>query len=208
MFWLVFFIAVWGLVHSVLASLGFKDFVRRRLGDGFMKFYRLLYNIFAAISLAPVLYLMISLPDKNLYEVPAPWSYLMWVGQVISALLLLLAVLQTDALSFVGLRQLIADEEKGDLVTSGFYRFVRHPLYTFSLLILWLSPSMTVNVFIVYMALTIYILVGAVFEERKLMREFGRKYASYKAITPMLIPGLPKPVTQRRAPAEKSDGNK
>ena len=101
-----------------------------------------------------------------------------------------LAVLQTDVLSFVGLRQLIEGEEKSDLVTSGLYRFVRHPLYTFSLLILWLSPSMTVNSFIVYAALTIYILIGTVFEERKLLREFGEEYANYKSITPMLIPGL------------------
>ncbi|HET9913590.1 MAG TPA: isoprenylcysteine carboxylmethyltransferase family protein [Anaerolineales bacterium] len=190
MFGLIFFIVLWGIVHSILASIGFKDFLRRSLGSGFMKFYRLLYNIFAVISLAPVLYLMISLPDKNFYRVPSPWSYLMWAGQAVSALLLLLAVLQTDVFAFVGLRQLVEGEEKSDLVISGLYRFVRHPLYTFGLLILWLSPSMTVNTFVVYIAFTIYILVGAVFEERKLMREFGQKYATYKAVTPMLIPGL------------------
>jgi protein-S-isoprenylcysteine O-methyltransferase Ste14 len=98
--------------------------------------------------------------------------------------------LQTDVLSFVGLRQLVADEEKSDLVTGGLYRFVRHPLYTFSLLILWLSPAMTVNTFIVYLALTMYILIGVIFEERKLLREFGQKYSNYKSVTPMLIPGL------------------
>lgn len=190
MFGLIFFIVLWGIVHSILASIGFKDFLRRSLGSGFMKFYRLLYNIFAVISLAPVLYLMISLPDKNFYRVPSPWSYLMWAGQAVSALLLLLAVLQTDVFAFVGLRQLVEGEEKSDLVISGLYRFVRHPLYTFGLLILWLSPSMTVNTFIVYAAFTVYILIGAVFEERKLMREFGQKYATYKAVTPMLIPGL------------------
>src|SRR5512139_33224 len=85
MFWLIFFIVLWGIIHSILASIGFKDLLCRRLGNGFMKFYRLLYNIFAVISLAPVLYLMISLPDKNFYQVPSPWSYLMWAGQAISA---------------------------------------------------------------------------------------------------------------------------
>jgi methanethiol S-methyltransferase len=190
MFWLIFFIVLWGIVHSILASTGFKDLLRGRLGNGFMKFYRLLYNIFAVISLAPVLYLMISLPDKTLYRISPPWNYLMWTGQAVSAFLLLIAVLQTDVLAFVGLRQLVEGEEKSDLVTSGLYRFVRHPLYTFSLSVLWLSPSMTVNTFIVYAAFTIYILIGAVFEERKLMREFGEKYANYKSKTSMLIPGL------------------
>jgi protein-S-isoprenylcysteine O-methyltransferase Ste14 len=191
MFWLIFFIAVWGIVHSLLASLGFKAFLRRALGDGFMKSYRLLYNLFAATSFAPVLYLMISLPDKMFYQVPPPWSYLMLAGQVISALFLFVAVLQTDLLAFVGLRQLF-EEEKSSLVTSGLYRFVRHPLYTFSLLILWLSPSVTVNTFVVYVALTLYLLIGAVFEERKLQREFGQEYTNYRSATPMLIPGLSK----------------
>ncbi|MBN2115120.1 MAG: isoprenylcysteine carboxylmethyltransferase family protein [Anaerolineales bacterium] len=197
MFWLIFLIVLWGIVHSLLASLGFKNHLRRSLGNGFMKFYRLLYNIFAVLSFAPILYLMISLPDRILYALPSPWSYLMWAGQAISVLLLFIAVLQTDVLSFVGLRQLVEEAEESDLITSGLYRFVRHPLYTFSLLILWLSPAMTVNTFVVYMALTIYLVLGAMFEERKLLREFGQQYVEYKAITPMLIPGWPKIPRQR-----------
>jgi protein-S-isoprenylcysteine O-methyltransferase Ste14 len=190
MFWLIFSIALWGIVHSLLASLRFKNYLRRTLGDNLMKFYRFFYNIFAVISILPVLYLMVVLPDRTLYQVPSPWSYLMRAGQVLSAVLLFVAVLQTDVLSFVGLRQLIDEEKKGDLVISGLYRFVRHPLYTFSLGILWLSPSMTVNSFIVCASLTVYILIGIIFEERKLLREFGQQYADYKSITPMLIPGM------------------
>jgi protein-S-isoprenylcysteine O-methyltransferase Ste14 len=190
MFWLIFTIALWGILHSWLASLALKNFLRRIFGVGFMKFYRLLYNIFAVISILPVLYLMISLPDKTLYRVPAPWNYAMLAGQVVSVLLLFVAVLQTDILSFAGLRQLVEEEKKGSLVTHGLYRSVRHPLYTFSLLILWLSPSMSLNTFIVYAALTVYILIGIFFEERKLLREFGQTYAEYKAHTPMLIPSL------------------
>lgn len=190
MFWLIITVVLWGVVHSLFASMGFKSFLRRALGGGFMKFYRLLYNIFAMLSIAPVLYLMVSLPNRILYQVPAPWNYLMWVGQGISALLLLAAVLQTDVFSFMGLRQLMEEEKNGGLVTTGLYRSIRHPLYTFSLLILWLSPSMTMNSFIVYAALTIYVLIGIVFEERKLLREFGKDYAEYKSTTPMLLPRL------------------
>ena len=190
MFWLIFTIALWGIVHSLLASTGFKNLIRRTLGDTFMKFYRLFYNVFAVLSIVPVLYLTISLPDQTLYQVPAPWSYLMQAGQVFSVLLLFVAVMQTDLLSFTGLRQLVEEEKTGNLVTNGLYRSVRHPLYTFSLLILWLSPSMSVNSFIVYAGLTIYILIGIIFEERKLLREFGKAYADYKSNTPMLLPGL------------------
>ena len=190
MLWLILSIALWGFVHSFIASFGFKDFLRRMLGDGFMKLYRLLYNTFAVVSIAPVLYLAAVLPDRDLYNIPAPWNALMLAGQGISALLLLVAVLQTDVLSFVGLRQLFEEERTGRLVTAGLYRIVRHPLYTFSLLVLWLSPKVSLNSFILYLSLTVYILIGISFEERKLLREFGEDYVRYKTVTPMLIPGL------------------
>jgi protein-S-isoprenylcysteine O-methyltransferase Ste14 len=190
MFWLIITIALWGVVHSLLASMGFKNLVRGTLRYGSMRFYRLLYNIFAVVSFAPILYLMVFLPDRALYQVPAPWKYLMLAGQGLSALLLLIAVLQTDLLSFAGLRQLIEEEKTGNLVTGGLYRYVRHPLYTFSLSSLWLSPSMSLNLFLVYAGLTIYVLIGIFFEERKLLREFGQAYAEYKSVTPMLIPAL------------------
>jgi protein-S-isoprenylcysteine O-methyltransferase Ste14 len=208
MFWLILILALWAMVHSFLAAVSFKNFLGRVFGNGFMKLYRFLYNIFAVLSLAPVLFLMISLPDKMLYQVPTPWSALLRAGQGLSALLLLIAVLQTDILSFVGLRQLIEEERKDKLVISGLYRFVRHPLYTFSLLILWLSPSITINSLIVYSALTIYVLIGIIFEERKLLREFGQEYAEYKSITPMLLPSLSQTVELRRVPAEKFSRNK
>ena len=192
MLWLIFTIIVWGIVHSIMASHGFKGFLRRTLGDGVMRFYRLFYNVFSTLSFAPILYLMVTLPSKELYKLPAPWNYLMLAGQGLSVLLLVIAVLQTDTLSFVGLRQLFEEEKNEELVTHGFYRLMRHPLYTFGLLFLWLSPSMTINSLIVYISLTIYILVGAYFEERKLLREFGQAYVDYKNSTPMLIPGLSK----------------
>ena len=155
-----------------------------------MRYYRLIYNIFSVVSFAPILYLRVVLPDREVYQVPAPWNTLMLAGQGLAALFLLIAVLQTDTLSFVGLRQLFEEEKPGKLITRGFYRIVRHPLYTFGLLILWLTPNMSVNSLLVYVSLTIYILVGAWFEERKLLREYGQEYLDYKSVTPMIIPGL------------------
>ena len=196
MFWLILSVAVWGIIHSLMASLKFKEFLRRTLGSGGMKFYRLFYNTISVISIVPVIFLAITLPDRDLYQIPAPWSYIMLAGQGISVLLLFAVALQTDVLSFAGLRQLFDEEQSEKLMTSGFYGMVRHPLYIFILLILWLSASVSVNTFIVYIGLTIYILVGIYFEERKLLREFGQAYADYQSITPMLFPSL------------KFDGNK
>jgi len=190
MYLLILSVLLWGLIHSWMASLRFKGTLQRTLGAGLMKLYRLLFNLFSAISIIPTLYLILSLPDKPFYQVPAPWNVMMSVGRGISALLLLISLLQTDVLLFAGLRQLFEEEKKGNMVTTGVYRWVRHPLYTFGLLIIWLSPSVSLNLFIVYLAFTVYILVGIIFEERKLLREFGQAYADYRSVTPMLIPGV------------------
>jgi protein-S-isoprenylcysteine O-methyltransferase Ste14 len=189
-FILILAIAIWGIVHSILAASGVKDFFRRVFGAGFMKFYRLGYNVFAALSFIPAAYLMFLLPDKPLYAAPMPWSLIMFLGQVAAATLLLVTLLQTDALTFAGIRQLFTEGQPDKLVVGGFYRWMRHPLYTFGLAFIWLTSAMTLNLFVVYLGLTIYIIVGAYFEERKLLREFGEAYAEYKKVTPMLIPGL------------------
>ena len=187
-FILLLALAIWGVVHSFLASHLAKDLFRLKVGS--MDFYRLAYNIFAAISFLPILYLMATLPNKLVYEVPSPWNLVMFGGQLLSILLLVIAFLQTDSLSFVGLRQLFEKEESGALVVHGLYKIVRHPLYTFSLLFIWLTPSVSQNSLTVYIGSTLYILVGVYFEERKLLREFGEPYADYKKNTPMLIPGF------------------
>jgi protein-S-isoprenylcysteine O-methyltransferase Ste14 len=188
MLWLILSTIAWGFLHSLTASLAFKNLFQQVLGAGAARFYRLLYNLFSVISVIPILYLMISLPDQDFYRIPRPWNSVMLIGQGISALLLLVALLQTDVLAFAGLRQLVEEEQPAKLVMSGMYRLVRHPLYTFGLLILWLSQSVSRNSFVVYLAFTLYILVGIFFEERKLLREFGQAYAEYKSVTPMLIP--------------------
>jgi protein-S-isoprenylcysteine O-methyltransferase Ste14 len=177
-----------------------KDLARRRWGDKSARAYRLAYNAFAAISFIPILILMKSLPDHLIYIVAAPWRYLMIVGQGLAAILLLVALLQTDTLSFAGLRQLAAGEMPAKLVTKGYYGWVRHPLYLFGLLFLWLTPVMTANVLVVFISLTAYIFSGALLEEHRLLQEFGAEYAEYKSRTPMILPGLSLRRNQMRPP--------
>jgi protein-S-isoprenylcysteine O-methyltransferase Ste14 len=181
---------LWGAAHSFLASLSFKDLLAAVVGKPLMRGYRFSYNVFSLLTFLPVLYLAATLPNAPLYVVPAPISNVMTIGQGVGVILLIIGVLNTDTLSFIGLSQFFPEEKPAALVTSGLYRFVRHPLYTAGLMMLWLSPNVSVNSFTLYVGATIYILVGAYFEERKLLREFGQSYAEYKSKTPMLIPGL------------------
>ncbi len=184
-------ILLWGLVHSLLASLAVKELSARVLGQTLMRFYRLGYNLFSVVSFLPILWLMAVLPDRRVYLIPPPWMYLMITVQGGAAFLLLVGLLQTDTLSFIGLRQMFEmDSRPSALVVNGLYRYVRHPLYTAGLLFIWLTPIMAINVLALYFSLTIYIVIGAYFEERKLLQEYGQTYLSYKTSTPMFVPGL------------------
>ena len=191
--WLVLLaILLYGLVHSLLAALRVKALARRYFGSYSDRFYRLGYNIFAVVSLLPVLALSALLPDRTLYTVPSPWALLSLALQGMALLALVIGLMQTDAWSFLGLRQLIGPPAVGkpELVVKGMYRWVRHPLYTAGLVFIWVTPLMTVNVLALNLGLTIYIIVGAYFEERKLVGEYGEAYRRYRRDTPMLIPRL------------------
>jgi methanethiol S-methyltransferase len=205
--WITVGVAVWGAVHSWLASYPAKQAARRMLGDGGDRVYRLAFNVFAGATLLPVLVLARLLPDHTLYAVHVPWLYLMVAGQLAAIVCLALALLQTDALHFLGLRQLVQAESASGLYTRGFYRLVRHPLYLFGLVILWLTPVMTVNLFTLFALLSAYLFMGAKLEERRLVREFGQAYEDYRRKTPMIIPGLLlRPASRVRKQSQRGQG--
>ena len=84
---------LYSLVHSLLASLRLKALVRSWLGSIAERAYRLVYNIFAVITLIPILALPLLLPDKTLYVIPLPWSILTIILQLLAAYVLLIGLL-------------------------------------------------------------------------------------------------------------------
>jgi len=185
---------VWGVVHSILASHGFKRMVRRAVGTfAFYRLYRLAYNVFSFASLFPIAVLLFTLPDKTLYSIPEPWVYLTTIIQGLAAFALIAGVMQTGPMEFMGFSQLMpsyGDSKPTELVTSGLYSYIRHPLYSAGLLFIWLSPAMTVNRLALWIVFSAYIIIGAWFEERKLFTDFGQAYVEYKSKTPMLFPKI------------------
>lgn len=73
-------------------------------------------------------------------------------------------------------------------VIRGPYRWVRHPLYFFTLVLIWSSPDMTLDRLLFNMLFTVWIIVGAYLEERDLVAEFGEPYKRYQRSVPMLLP--------------------
>jgi protein-S-isoprenylcysteine O-methyltransferase Ste14 len=189
---LIFGIIVWGVVHSLLASTATKTRVRSWFGLNSDRWYRLAYNMFSVLTFLPLLGLLAVDPGATLYVIPTPWSYLALAGQLLAVAALGIGLLQTGVWSFLGFEQLLVDspEGKSRMVTRGLYRWVRHPLYTAGLVFIWLTPVMTVNLLLLNVGLTIYLVVGTIYEERKLVREFGDAYVEYQQEVPMLIPGF------------------
>lgn len=187
---LIVFFTAYAVLHSLLAALPVKNWARRVFGAGVERWYRLVYNILGVITLLPLFPLLAWLPTQTLYIVPAPWRWLMVGGQLLALAGLAVALLQTGLFHFLGLAQLVADRpaESGTLNVGGFYGWVRHPLYFFSLLFLWLTPAMTANLLTVYLLFTLYFYLGSFFEERRLIAEFGSAYQDYQQRVPRLIP--------------------
>jgi protein-S-isoprenylcysteine O-methyltransferase Ste14 len=190
---------IWAIFHSITAAQSFKDRVARLVGDRmYQGFYRLFYSAVSVITLLPVLYFYWQLPDQPLWQVSAPFSWLMFGLQAAGFIGLTLSVLQSGALSFVGVQQ-AADYFSGNaisrqsglgevLVVHGLYRYMRHPLYTFSMLLLWASPSMSRNSLILTLLISAYFVIGSFIEERRLELDFGEAYVDYRKRVSRFVP--------------------
>jgi protein-S-isoprenylcysteine O-methyltransferase Ste14 len=182
---------LYAVMHSLLASLGAKARARQWFGPVADRWYRLLYNIFATISFLPILGLLAILPDRTLYITPSPWILLTSIGQLVGIVIIVFGIWQADAWSFIGLRQIVSHpqpDEQPELTTDGLYLYMRHPLYTGGIILIWLTPLMTVNTLTLNIIVTLYLIIGARFEESRLLHEFGQAYADYQRQVPMLIP--------------------
>jgi len=74
------------------------------------------------------------------------------------------------------------------LTIRGPYRWVRHPLYSAMLLLIWSYPELTADRLLFNVAWTTWIVVGTILEERDLVSVFGAEYRRYQRHVPMLIP--------------------
>lgn len=193
---IVFLFFLFSVSHTWMASLKVKKNLAEKLGNR-IAFYRLFYNL-SSLLLFAFFFIVSPRPDVIIYDLHYPYDIITFALQVLSFFGLIWSVSQTDLKEFAGLSQVIRFiygkyrtedlDEKQIFRKSGAFRFVRHPVYLFSILFLGLRPSMDLFYFVMFACIVIYFYVGSIYEERKLVQIFGDEYREYQKSVPRLIP--------------------
>jgi methanethiol S-methyltransferase len=182
------------ILHSFLISTSFTNLLSRLLKN-YYAFYRI---FFVSVSLV-LLILLIRYTDQLDSNIIITYSqplnivrYMLILGSL--SMFFWAFFVDYDSLSFFGIRQILdfgktkkKINPSEDLKRNGLLGVVRHPMYFALIVYLW-CQTFTVTGIIVNIVLTIYIIMGTILEEKKLVLEFGDVYVKYQREVPMLIP--------------------
>ena len=185
-------LSLWCVLHSAMISTSAialaQKFLRR-----YFKFYRLIYNTISVLTLLPILGFMLSISSIPIFK----WSGFFRIFQAalfFGGLFFLVAGAKNyDGLQFIGLRQIMSNKhqkgltESGELHTEGILQATRHPWYLAGILILWARDLNSVSV-LVNSIFSVYLVVGAILEEKKIVHEFGEEYTEFQSRVSMIFP--------------------
>ncbi len=179
-----------GFGHSLLAGAAVKTALACRFGAG----YRLFYNAFAALHIGAVLWIGgWAFEDAPSFGYSTDFVTVQTVVSAIGLIVLVVALLEYDLGRFSGLAQIRAaragnpiDDDEA-LITGGLHAYVRHPLYAGAHLILWGGVGDELSLATAAWG-SLYLVVGARFEERRLLALYGEAYAEYRRRVPALVP--------------------
>jgi methanethiol S-methyltransferase len=184
----LFRFSLFAVVHSVLAIPSLKKRLAG-LNSNLCRFYRLYYNIVSVVLFGWVMAAFRN--SAILYIVPGVWSLVLYFMQMVFLIILAVCVRQTGVAEFIGVSGMSPDRlSTTKLVTNGWYRVVRHPLYLFSILFLLCNPVISARWLLLTLISVAYFLVGALLEESRLLQEFGSEYQAYQRTVPFIIPRI------------------
>lgn len=188
---IAFLWAAYCSLHSFLISTRFTKLMTRLLNT-YYAFYRLFYVLLSLILLVPLINVTAHADNKILITYPLPLNIIRYI--LISGSLIIFSwpfFFNYDSLSFFGIRQILNFGKKNnsskEIKKNGFLGIIRHPMYFALIIYLWYQTFRVADL-VVNTLLTIYIIIGTLLEERKLVLEFGDSYIKYQHEVPMLIP--------------------
>lgn len=179
--------AVYLGLHSILASNHVKQRVALYV-PGLFQVYRLVYSLLSGLGMLFMLYLMAITPSQYLFEPSGPLRYVAMVLTSWGVILVMVSFRHISGLAFLGLKK----NQNRHLVREGVHRYLRHPLYAGTILVL-LGMVLYVPTDLVIVSVVvnlIYLPLGIHLEEQKLIREYGDAYLEYKREVKAIIPGV------------------
>lgn len=192
----VILFALYGFIHSLLASEKVKVLFRKLFGK-YIAFYRLGYNVFAVLGLY-FIWDLSPQPSLQIYQLPSPFDYLVLIPQLLSIAGMIWCFRYIRFREFTGLNQFnryLKDEitdndldENYTLRIEGPYKDSRHPIYFFSIVFLTFRAEMNLFYLTMLISFTAYFYIGSYFEEKKLVRLFGDIYKDYQVKVPRIFP--------------------
>jgi len=188
---LAFMWILYCILHSVLASGTVKKFAEKKIRKSF-KYYRLFYTLFAFAGFVFIIYYQIIISSVHLFAV-TPLLLIIGFITMIAGLLIMLVSIKKYFMSLSGIKTLISEEPTPNaLRIDGVHKYVRHPLYLGTFLFIWglfiLYPFL--SLLLANIIISVYTLIGIVFEEQKLQKEFGTAYTNYQTQVPRIIPSF------------------
>jgi len=177
------------LHHSVFARSGVRQWMADRVSS---RLERSVYVWVASLMLLGVVAVWRPVPGE-LWHLSAPWSAMLSAVQIGGVLVTLRASAALDVFSLSGVRQAFgaAAPPPSQLVDTGLYRLVRHPVYFGWVLMVWPTPVMTGTRFVFATISTLYLALAIPLEERSLRGQFGPAYAAYASkVKWKMVPGI------------------
>jgi protein-S-isoprenylcysteine O-methyltransferase Ste14 len=185
-------IAIFGVQHSVMARSGFKAAWTRIVPE---PIERSSYMIFACLALILLFTFWQPLPGmlwdlRGSVAEPA-----LWVLFAAGWAIVLLSTFLISHFELFGLTQVWNHWRNAPPAAPRFhqplfYKLVRHPLYSGFMIAFWATPVMSYGHLLFAAAMSSYMLIAIQFEERDLVRLFGRDYEDYRQRVGKIIPGV------------------
>ena len=151
-----------------------------------------IYASLASLQLI-ALFIFWSPSDIVVWKVDYPLNLFMVTLNLLSWTLLTISSiqagyqLQTGSLGWVSLYK----NERArypSMPKNGLFSLIRQPIYFSFCLVLWSSPMMTLDLFIVAVSYSSYCFFGPFFKELRFGRLYGQEFEAYKSTTPYFLP--------------------
>jgi protein-S-isoprenylcysteine O-methyltransferase Ste14 len=181
--------SAFSLHHSFFARTGVKQWLKRRVPP---VLERSVYVWIASLLFIVTCAIWQPVPG-GLWHITGPPEAVFGALQLAGGLAAVQMARQLDVWQLSGIRQVFAgpDLRAPEFVDRGLYAWVRHPIYTAWMVVVWLPPEMNGTRLVFALTSTLYLALAVPFEERDLVRMFGTDYVGYqRRVRWRMIPGL------------------